>query len=350
MLISFSYLLQLICQRIFPWESPCLKLCTIWKHLKTTCHWTPLTIHLCVFFHNILWNHSNPYSNHLCQAVQYSIPMSSVEDQAMNLLRKPEDTMSLESGPTPCQVYRKPFTVRPSHCVLSGQEGSTTLIKGVQKMSSSPSYSTLAWWVQDFSLHVWTCTEKIFAVFRDQIHSSAGQRWKLDFGFTHWCSSLCWDFDRLDFSRRFFSWSYWSTGLALFGAEFQHAVQVDVRAFPPELKHVEGEDIGQSHSVPLHHHCRVTWVWTSVQKKPPAVKPGSTDTDWGTVWSFPHPLLIREYCRVALGFGSLVAQQESVTRANRFPSRPSAFSFIQIFWFSKTSVFGPIVLVSAESL
>lgn len=72
------------------------------------------------------------------------------------------------------------------------------------------------------------------------------------------------DVDCLDFSWYAFHFAYWSTGAGLFVTKLQIAVQVDVAAFPGELKHSEREHVGQSQSIPLCHHSLVLWVGTSV--------------------------------------------------------------------------------------
>lgn len=48
--------------------------------------------------------------------------------------------------------------------------------------------------------------------------------------------------------------AYLSAGVALFGAELQFAVQVDVAAAPGETEDVEREEVGGSLSVSLHLH------------------------------------------------------------------------------------------------
>lgn len=74
---------------------------------------------------------------------------------------------------------------------------------------------------------------------------------------TLWCV----DVEIRDFHRLC---AYWGAREALCAAELQIAVQVHVTASSFELKHVEGEDGGQSHSVPLDLHCLV--IWTSAQE------------------------------------------------------------------------------------
>lgn len=60
--------------------------------------------------------------------------------------------------------------------------------------------------------------------------------------------------------------AYLSAGVALFGAELQFAVQVDVAAAPGELEDVEREEVGGSQSVSHHLDRLVDWVGTSAHK------------------------------------------------------------------------------------
>lgn len=61
--------------------------------------------------------------------------------------------------------------------------------------------------------------------------------------------------------------AYRDTGVALFEAQLQGAVQVDFTVCPSELEHVEREDVGRSLSVSFHLHRLVGRVRTSAQKK-----------------------------------------------------------------------------------
>lgn len=54
---------------------------------------------------------------------------------------------------------------------------------------------------------------------------------------------------------------------ALFDTQVHTAVQVDLTRTCRELKHVEGEQVGGSHSVCLHHHRGVSRVGTAAHKQ-----------------------------------------------------------------------------------